>query len=211
MTKGDWVQLLVGTVILGSLAFLGTNVFEMKGLLSSIQERSQATESRVSRIADVLPGIGVRIASEEVYKSIRGFMAVGSSSEGAAGQWLTRVALYDRKGQTLKVFEVESSEDMQEATRYYLMGIARSHRRNEITFADLKQYSIDLNNHVVVPPSIDINTSLVFNDMEPEEMEAHLRNLRAEEIENIRFGAVENWSSLTERFLELEAAAEFAE
>ncbi len=57
MKPESWMQIIVGGVILTSLGFYGVTLFDMKGTLSSVKTQVDATDSRLSRIADTLPEV----------------------------------------------------------------------------------------------------------------------------------------------------------
>src|SRR5690554_1381164 len=99
-----WLQLLVGVVILGTLAFLATNVYDMRGLLSGMTEKVEQTEQRVTRIADALPDVRTRVAWEELQAPMSGFVAVSVPVERTPGQWSSKIRLYDARTSELKAF-----------------------------------------------------------------------------------------------------------
>lgn len=71
MAQENWIQILVVVIILGTLDFLASRVLDMSQTLGSIDATVTATKDRVDRIAEELPGVGVRVAYEEVRKPIR--------------------------------------------------------------------------------------------------------------------------------------------
>lgn len=61
MKSEHWMQIIVGGIILTAIGFLGSNLFDMKGILSSVKTKVDATDSRVTRIAETLPEVKARV------------------------------------------------------------------------------------------------------------------------------------------------------
>ncbi len=81
----DWVQILVGVVILGLLIYLVQNAVDTGRSLGGLENSVEATSQRVDRIASALPDIGVRVASESVNGKASTLVLAGNASGSADG------------------------------------------------------------------------------------------------------------------------------
>ena len=82
MEKDTLVQILLGTVILGGLGYLvkevsevkvtfKSDVGEVKTAVGTIDTKVTSAIQRVDRIAEALPDVKIRVATEEVNKPIQ--------------------------------------------------------------------------------------------------------------------------------------------
>jgi hypothetical protein len=67
---------LITAVILAYFGWLGLNVYNMNGNLTGLNDKHSALKERVDRIADALPGIGAKVAAEELNKQFSAAVVV---------------------------------------------------------------------------------------------------------------------------------------
>ena len=180
MKLEHWMQLLFGVVILGAIGFLSNNQYDIKGILSGVATKLEATDNRISRIANTLPDIKVRVASEEVNNPMTGFVIASVQKKMSDQKLVTRVVLYDAIKRTMDSFYLESEVDKIDHTAYLLSGKIKREDPFAISFSDLARYSIDIKEPVTIPPTIDTDTSFVLRDTDIEPIRYFLTSISME-------------------------------
>ena len=191
MESKDWIQLLVGTVIIGGLAFLGTHLFEMKGTLSKV-------ETRVSNIADDMPALGHRIAWREVESPIRGAVISTVAQSTLDGGWQKTFVYYDMDSQALLRYSVELADQSDLGVSYQIVGSAIAHERYATPFSEMAYCSKEIGQPVKLPGIVDQHSSFVFRSARNEDYLVILNDLLGEP-ETIKMDLTpQNWPELTD-------------
>lgn len=199
-----WLQLLVGVVILGTLAFLGTNVYDMKGLLSGMTEKVEQTEQRVTRIADALPDVGARVAWEEIHAPLSGFVAVSVPVEGLLGEWSSTIRLYDARTRELQAFQITRSEREKDLARYLVAGRIRAESSVDPTFHELAAFANSHRIPITLPTNLDSQASFVIRRHSIDAYAEFLREFADDEPDRKEIMQLRNWLEVVEELDELE-------
>lgn len=106
------IELIFGTIILGVVGFIGVQLFDMKGTLSSVSAKVESTDSRVSRIAETLPEVKARVAWEEVNEPLKGFVLKikNDAENNKSGQTETIWKTYNAESEILKTYKIALSD-----------------------------------------------------------------------------------------------------
>lgn len=206
MKLEHWMQLLFGTVIIGGLAFLSVNLFDMKGILSSVSTKVEDTDKRLGRIADTLPEVKARIAWEEINTPISGFIATTLPQETDTNKWRSSVKVYDARTKQLLSYSVTLSNNDKYSLAYSIAGRVRAENEYGPTFAELVEYSKREREPVAIPNTVLTSTSFVLRKSDVEKYSEFLRDFTGKEptIQNI--GHVGNWKEVSVKLTELEKA-----
>ncbi|MBL1259308.1 MAG: hypothetical protein COB33_002105 [Thiotrichaceae bacterium] len=198
-----WVPIIVGGIILVPLGFLGINVFDMKGTLSSVETKVNSTDNRVSRIADALPGVKARVAWEEFNHAIEGFIVVSKPKRLKSKRWLTTAAVYNRDSNDLKVYSVSLDSAHRNYASYVIAGKLKSENPYESSFTELSNYSDAIQQPVILPGSINQDTSFVLRSADALEMRKFIRTLSDSEPKTKKIKKIRNWKELVANIDEL--------
>jgi len=198
MKPEHWIPLVVGGIILAPIAFLGANVFDMKGILSSVKTKVDATDIRVTRIPDVLPEVKARVAREEINHAIEGFVAVSNPEEQSNKKWVTTAAVYNRNTLELRIYTVALDIAHKDYMSYVIAGKLRTEKPYDSSFSELVAYSHASNQGVVLPMSLNQNASFVFRSSYAEDMSKFIGSLSEEEPRSVTLRDIRNWHELTE-------------
>jgi|GEM_PF-4403029 len=199
MKSEHWMQIIVGGIILTSIGFLGVNVFDMKGVLSSVKTKVDATDNRVARIADTLPEVKVRVAWEEINHAIEGFVAVSNPEKQNDKKWATTAAVYSRDSGKISTYTVTLDKAHKNYASYVIAGKLKAESPYDSSFLELLAYSEELKQPVMLPASIDANTSFVFRSADANEMDKFIRSLSESDPKIKKVGRIRNWKELTEK------------
>ncbi|MGY6518798.1 MAG: hypothetical protein ACXIUZ_08790 [Lysobacteraceae bacterium] len=168
------IQMLFGTIILGTLGFLAKASFEMRGSLSGVAEKVEQTELRVSRIADVLPDVRSQVAWEEVQGPISGFVTVTNPEEQSPGRWKSIIKVYDARSDQFSEFQVTKGESERDLARYLVAGRVRTEGAADSSFHELIRFSNAERVAVSLPAEIDTNASFVIRSRDMEDFSEFL-------------------------------------
>lgn len=125
MTPAKWVEIFVVVIVLGSIAWLGTSVYELNSSVSRVDVVIQDTAARLDRIANVLPDMRVRIAEEELRK--RPYFAVFCENPKifSDNKWKMDIKVLDFHTGTRRNFQLalsSSGDNKADLLRYTLRG-----------------------------------------------------------------------------------------
>lgn len=201
MKAEHWMQLIVGIVIFGTLAFLGTNVYDMRGLLSGMREKVNQTEQRVTRIADVLPRVQAQVAWEELYAPLSGFIAVSGPEEKASGEWISTVSLYDARLGEVHRYRISQPEQESELFRYVVAGRLRAEGSVHPSFHEMTTFASQEKISISLPNNIDSQASFVLRSEDMEAYSTFFEELADSKPHVEQWGRLSNW---------LEVAAELS-
>lgn len=162
MKSGDWIQLLVGTVILGAIAWLGNTVYGLNGSLTTVSERLSFTSERVERIANVIPEMRLRIAREEVAKPATLAVVTTKPTQASNGQWYASVHVINSEDNKKSTFTVNLDHEGDKAPLYSVIGSIHSLDSSAPSFANLYTWSADLNQPSTVPSYLEPQASFVL-------------------------------------------------
>lgn len=196
--KQNWIQLLVGGIILALLFFMLQNQFSMKGVLSKVQNQVETNENRVSRIAETLPEVKARVAWEEVNSALEGFVVVDLPKQHE-NQWITRATLYSRDNNELKTYQVAMDENAKTHASYIIAGKLKEISPYDISFDELSLYSTSIKHATYFPPSINKNASFVFRANTSASLEKLLLDLSMAEPTVAKIETIKNWDELVKR------------
>jgi len=197
MNLKAWIQILVGIVILGTLGFLAVNVFDMRGILSSVKTKVEETDRRITRVARALPDVKVRVAWEEVNDAISGFVVLSKPQINKDQKWVTSVAVYSRDSEKLKIYSVARDDAHKKYISYVVAGKLRSDAPHEISFAELATFSAALKQPVTIPVKLDPNTSFVLRSTDTEKLSKFMATLTKEKPKTVEVGKIRNWAELS--------------
>lgn len=193
MKLENWIETIIGTIILGTLGFFGMQLFDMKGQISSVTTKMDATESRISRIAEVLPEVKARIAWEEVNEPINGVILTSNPKELERNKWETVIKLYNAQTSQLKRYKFILKEDHKEHVSDVISGRVRRIDKDATTFSDLLEYSKEEKEPVAIPASINSNASFVVRNSNVDEVSNYLQTASGKQPEISNIEKAKNW------------------
>lgn len=208
MPTENWLQIIVGGIIITTLGFLSANVFDMKGTLSSVKTQVDATESRLSRIAETLPEVKAKVAWEEVNHAISGFVAVSEPIMTNGNRWLSRAAVYNRDSNNVNVYTVSLDMAHKDFVGYVVAGKVKTENPNDASFAELAAHSGALQQPVVIPSGIDANKSFVFRAGDVKALDEYLRSITNDNPSTVTLAKVRSWKELSEKLDTIEKITE---
>lgn len=203
MKSEHWMQIIVGGIILVTLGFLGSNLFEMKGLLSTVKSKVDTTDNRLARIADVLPEVKARVAWEEVNNPIDGFIAVFDPNPIDNENTVTLTVIYDASSGEIKVHSIELDNNHQNYAAYAIAGKLVSETPYDASFSELAMHSASLKQMVTMPASINAETSFIIRSAKIEDINGFVDTFSSSPpyIKNV--GVYRNWGELSPKLNDL--------
>ncbi len=160
MRSANWVELLVGVVILGALGWLGSTVFDMKGTLAK-------TSDRVERIARALPGLGHRVAMEEVSGPFSVAVVATEPIESSDGSWAVRVNVVDPDKSELLIFNLPLKSQTDRIPILTLTGAMHRADPRATSFYELASWSAEADKPAAIPNVFDTYASFVLRNTSP--------------------------------------------
>ncbi len=197
MKQEHWIQIIVGIVILGTIGFLGTQLFDMKGTLAAVKTKMDDTDGRLTRIADTLPDVKVRVAWEETNHAISGFVTLSQPRLGKDKKWVTTAAVYSRDSEKLKIYSIALDEAHKKYASYVIAGKLKSEAPYESSFSELAGHSAVMKHAVFIPPQIDPSTSFVLRSTATDDLEKFVGTLTKERPKTVELGKIRSWAELS--------------
>jgi hypothetical protein len=191
-----WMQLLFGGVILSTLGFLGVNLFDMKGTLSSVSVKVDTTDQRLTRIADTLPEVKARIAWEEVNNPLSGFVAASIPTETGKDKWTTYVKLYDSRSGKLLTYSLTQNKNHKDFLAYVVAGKVRETNAYAPSFAEMAIYSNKEKLPISIPASINAHTSFVLRNEDISSYSTYLKDVTGKDPNVKDLGQLRNWEDI---------------
>jgi len=118
------------------LGWLGKTVYQISGLLSSIDTRTLLISQRVDRIAKALPEMGKHIAWEEVFNPFLTAVITTKPFKKSGNLWVRNVYIIDTIENTLTTYEIPLNSPNDRRELYAIIGSAH---QLEPTIATFKQ------------------------------------------------------------------------
>lgn len=196
MKLEHWMQIIIGSAILGTLGFLGRNQFDIKGKISSVDTKVILTDQRVSRIADVLPEVKARVAWEETNYQMTGFIISTKPEKINTNIWRTYVKLYDAKENNLKLYTLALDKKHKDFLPYVITGKVRSSTCNVTSFTELATYSSEQKESVMFPVAYNPHTSFLFRKDGVEEYDVYLSQITEEEPITLKTCQMNTWKDI---------------
>jgi len=205
MSKEEWFKENAVTIILWSagivIAAFGYLVLTLFGIsiqLTRVETNGENTAERVDRIATALPDMGVRIAHEEIAKSIEFAIAATMPVQSQDGRWIRSYHFIEPTNMTASTYTVltDSQDDL--SLTHSLYGLARITDPNHASFKELQRWSVIAQEPTTTPRFIDAEHSLVIRSGNPDE---YLRMLGARQSRRVEFvlgSKIIDWKSLSE-------------
>ena len=162
MKKDAWVQILVGTIILGTLAFVAVKVVDITGTLGSVEAKVSNTSERVDRIAQVLPDVGVRIAQEEISRRIRTVVVASTPYAVRGGGLAVTLTVVDVAANTRwsTPIKLSSRDDRELVSALAWTGADLDHESS--SFARMQEYCRIAKSDASVPAYLDARASFIM-------------------------------------------------
>jgi len=190
METKDWMQILVGVIILGTLAWLGTQVFDMKGTLTRVDER-------VVAIADEMPEIGRYAAWRELDAPIKGALLASRPFKSPNKEWKITIHILNPNCEETKRFVVSLNNQNDPKLACALIGSAFMHDKTSLSFDRMIYFSRKAGEKVKISGSIDTKASFLFRNRELEDLTSIVSHI-AGEPEKLGCKMVSrNWRELT--------------
>ena len=193
MDTKDWLQILVGVVILGTLAWVSTQIFDIKGTLSKVDER-------VVAIADEMPEIGRYAAWREVDAPIKGALLASLPFKGSDKKWKVTVHILNPNSNETIKYLIPLSDQNDKAVACSLIGNAVLYEREGHSFDRMVYFSRKAGEKVNIPGEIDTKISFIFKEKDPKKL-AQMISLIGGHPEYIKYGSTsKKWTELVEEF-----------
>lgn len=197
------IQSLFGVVIVGILGFLGSNLFDMKGTLSSVSVKVDTTDQRLTRIADTLPEIKARIAWEEINNPLTGFVASTIPTETGKDKWTTLVKLYDSHSGKLLTYSLTQNKNQKDFLAYAVAGKVKDANAYAPSFAEMELYSNKEKIPTSIPANINAHTSFVLRNDDISSFSAYLKEVTGQEPKIKDLGVLRNWEDVSVKLEEI--------
>lgn len=198
MSTEKIIEAIFGVIILSCIGFLGTHIFDMKGLLSSVNSKLELTDNRISRIAEVLPEIKARVAWEEVNEPFNGFILTTNPKEVEPGKWETDFNIYDSESSELKTYSIKSSEEDKENIANTVSGKIRSIDKYAPTFSELVVHSMAVKEPVKIPEKINQDNSFVIRSNNVKKITVYVQKISKQKPTVITYKKPNNnWQTLS--------------
>jgi len=197
MQLEHWLQLLFGTVILGTLAFFGTHLFDMRGALSGIVTKLDSTDQRLTRIAKTLPEVQARIAWEEINNSLAGFIATTVPKKTEENKWVSSVKLYDATTGELRTFSLTLPKNHKDFLAYVVAGKVRETNAYAPSFSELAVYSAKERELLSIPEILNSSTSFVLRKVDIDQYSKYLKEVTGQEPQLRMVGHLQNWKEVS--------------
>jgi hypothetical protein len=198
MKNEFWLEILVGVIILGTLAFLSIKVWDMSGKLSSVDATATFTADRVSRIAAALPDVGIRIAREELARAIQTVVLSTNPHQTANGGWQVAVTVLDTQSSKKWTLPVRLNSKDDRKTVDALLGIGVEMDRDFLSLSRLQEFSSAA--HLVdasVPNYVDAKASFVLYNTNGKEFVSKITSRLGQETREAAFDMkVEDYMTL---------------
>jgi hypothetical protein len=146
---------IIGSLLLIIVSVVGWIAVQVWDMNPKITE----TAHRVDRIVDVLPDVKIRIAQEDLQKSIRVALVTTGAIQTPSGDWIADVHLLDfvsGKRQTFKA-RLKGPEDI--STAYIVSGLAYGTAREKLSFAEFSYAAMQIGKPLTSPPYLDDTAS----------------------------------------------------
>src|SRR6266513_452736 len=129
MKLEGWVEIAVGTVILGTLGYVAVKVIDtserigaVDGKLGSVDTKVTFTSDRVERIANALPEMRIHIAEDEIKRQIKTAVVSTKPTQSADGKWKVIVNVIDPVASARWTFPVSLPSRDDRSALYSLIG-----------------------------------------------------------------------------------------
>jgi hypothetical protein len=204
--KKFWVEILVGVIILGGLAYLIPTVVQMSGTLGRVDANQTATAERVNRIAAALPDIRVRIAREEILRAFQAAVLSTTPIQAADGTWQTTVTVLDTQASKKWTLPIQLTSKDDRQVVYALLGAGVEADRAPTLLYLLQQYSRLAGLHSAIPRYVDAQSSFVLYNTSGEEFIRKVSSFAGAAYESSLDGKIEDYASLLKALNEREEA-----
>ena len=162
------IELLFGVVILGGSGWLLTQVYEIKSSMSSMERTIYNTSERVDKIAEVLPDIRVKVASEELMLPYSMALITTKPVTVTHETRIVRVYLLDTEHNKKETYSITFSDPDSLSFNYRLSGKVLTSNSKPISFRELKTMSYDVGQPVSLPLYVDDRFSFILRKNDPE-------------------------------------------
>lgn len=169
MKSEAWIELIVGTVLLGGLGFLIIKVMDINGTLGGVEAKVSYTSDRLERIAQALPDVGVRIASEEVNRPIRTIVVASTPTRNRDGQYQVVLQIVDAEKSTKWSVPVKLASKSDKQLLGTLAWTGFNLDPNYATFARMQSYARAAALDSSLPATVDTRVSFVLGTTSAEE------------------------------------------
>lgn len=196
---GDgWAKLLVGGVILTALGFLAVEVHNNGKLLETIVTKQDGTTKRVDRIALALPGLGIRIAKEELSKPINLAIISTQLTKNTKGKYEHYIVVLDSIKRKEYRYKTILNEPDPLELKCKTAGSARYLCEDFVSFKEMVEFAATVDSRRVIPGNIDLEASFLLRNTNGE-YEKYLKKFGGKpKIKYLRQN-VNTWDSLIDK------------
>jgi hypothetical protein len=154
--------IILGTIILGTLGYLCLKTTDLTGSVAGIDAKISSTSERVQRIAQALPDVGVRVATEEVNRPLKTVIATSPPLKDSTGLWLVKTAVIDtdKNEKYILYFRLQSENDKRPLEA--MLGSGMESDGLALFFAKYQEYARKTNKPTSVPTFVDAKASFAL-------------------------------------------------
>jgi hypothetical protein len=197
MKIDKWIEILVGTIIIGVLLLLLNQVFDMKGTLGTVDSKITSTSERVERIASVLPDLRIKIAMEEVNKPIQAAVFTTEPFKNNLGNWITTVNVIDSiKGES-QTYLVKLKGQDDKSVACLVRGSILEFETDAVSFLEFERFSADIGKPVYAPSYVLVDSSFVIRKSYPEYIKVLEKILGVSPKKGTFTSKITTWGKLT--------------
>ncbi|WP_447745681.1 hypothetical protein [Pseudomonas nicosulfuronedens] len=183
-------------IALPVLGYLAIQVFTMNGTLSTVSTKVENTEQRVDKLADALPGIQARVASEALKRPIAGFIATANPVKVGENAWTTDISLYDAKSGELKTYTFATDERMKDAINFAVSGKVKTANPSAYSFAEMAEFSNEQGTAIDLPGTLNGQASFLIKDKNLKSYEEYLKGMSKNAPQTKDIGQMANWQDV---------------
>lgn len=197
MSKDSAIVLLIGAVILSGLGWLVVRLYEMNGILQSVNTKVTNTDQRVNRIAQALPSISIAVAAEEVTRPLQSAIVSTNPIKLANDKWMMYVSLIDTENDTQFTYtcSLESEDDYK--VIWSVIGVGRFIEPNMRSAQQLTAWSTQFGDFQKMPSYVNLSGTLVFHQTSATTLKDKLSWI-GPVTESVYIGAPIDWEELVE-------------
>ncbi len=197
MITKDQVATVAVTALVAVVGFLGVTVIDIKSTLSAIDNRTENTDQRVTRIAETLPEVKARIAWEEVNGAASGVVISERPRERDGDNWESVINLYDSVSGTVKRYKMVLDGRHKNVLAFAVAGKVKASGNYDPSFSDLVYYSMLQGDDVVIPGGLNPEMSFILRDSDVDDYAKYLNGLTNDKPEIINVGRLKNWREIS--------------
>jgi len=192
--RPSMTEILVTALII-YLGFIGTQLFSIKGEISTVIANSGFNKEKIDEIGNLIPEYRGNYALKQYKKHIGGAFIVYEGSQKKDNRWTMKMDLADFKKGNLTKYEVklDSTND-----KLFIMAVTGSFKGSEqVSFSKMGQYAETVKDYKKLPSNVLTDKSYITQEFDPELL--WLLKNKADSIGFVKIDSTHtSWSNLVD-------------